>query len=294
VRIESLGIPRNRLTTKAESLSLASDAAADCFDHSSYERSSVDLLIFTGTYRSEFLSEPAIAALLAGELGVNADVTTPEDPTTLAFDLINGGVGFLNACHMASGLIEDGERRVALVVSSEVENNRPEGPRGLIGVAETGSAALLDVSSDGIEGFEAFRFKSFPWYQDRLVTYTEMCEGQLVVSALRDPELSRIYRECVVETVREFLESEGVAMSEIDLIIPQHVEPGFVAELARGLAVEPEKCVDLATDQNDWLSASLVHSLEHVVGSGLATRGQLALLIAVGSGLQVGCALYRF
>ncbi len=294
VRIESLGIAPQDPGGRALTLGLVRAAAVDCFSRSKYRREDVDLLMFAGVYRSEFLSEPAVAALAAGELEINADIPTPEGPKTLAFDVVNGGVGFLNACHIAAGLIRSGKRQVALVTASEVENNRPGGPGERTGIMETGSAVILEAAPDGDTGFGAFLFRSFPEHALRLGASTEMVDGQLVLNVERDPELADIYRDCIALAVRELLAREGLSMADLRVILPSQVAPGFVAALAAELEVDPARCVDIAVDGNDLLSSSVVYSMQHALDRGMVKAGDLGLVIAVGSGIQVGCALYRF
>ena len=294
VRIESLGIPPQDPTGRADTLALVRAAALDCFSRSKYRREDIDLLMFAGVYRSEFLSEPAVAAMAAGELDINADIGTPDGPKTLAFDIVNGGVGFLNACHVAALLIRSGKRQVAMVTASEVENNRPGGPGRRTGVMETGSAAILEAAPDGDTGFGAFLFKSFPEHALRLGAHTEMVDGQLVLNVERDRRLDDVYRDCIALAVRELLAEEGLSIADLQVILPPQVAPGFVAALAAKLEVDPGRCVDIAVDGNDLLSSSLVHSMQHALDRGMVNAGDLGLVIAVGSGIQVGCALYRF
>jgi 3-oxoacyl-[acyl-carrier-protein] synthase III len=215
-------------------------------------------------------------------------------PRTLAFDISNGGVGFLNACHMAAELIRAGKHSVAMVVASEVENNLPGGPAAPIGIVETGSAVILDMAPEPGQGFGAFLFKNFPAHIDRLSSFTSMAGGQLVMNVERDQELHELYLDCITETVRELLDAEGLSLDQVQVILPPQVAPGFVGKLAQRLGAQEARCVDVATEDGDLLSSSLPHAMRHALDHGMVSRGDLGLLIAVGSGIQVNCALYRF
>ena len=294
VRIESLGLAPESSATSSGTLGLVRAAALDCFGRSQYSRADIDLLMFAGVYRSEFLSEPAVAALAAGELEINGDIATPDGPRTLAFDVVNGGVGFLNACKIATGLIRAGKHDVAMITASEVENNRPGGPRSLAGVMETGTAVILDASPDATRGFGAFLCKTYPEHAGQLVAHTEMVDGELVLNVERDPRLGEIYLDCIADAVSELLAAEGLSLRDIQAILPPQVAPGFVAELARRLDVDASLCVDIAVAGHDFLSSSLVHAMRHAIDRQMVKSGDLGLVIVVGSGIQVGCALYRF
>jgi len=98
IRIESVGtIPQKNIGTK-DSLELLQLAASNCLAKSSYPCNDIGLLIYSGVYRSEYILEPAYASLLAGKLNMNAIISDPENKKTLAFDIFNGSIGFLNAC----------------------------------------------------------------------------------------------------------------------------------------------------------------------------------------------------
>jgi 3-oxoacyl-[acyl-carrier-protein] synthase III len=121
-----------------------------------------------------------------------------------------------------------------------------------------------------------------------------MADGALVLHVERDARLCAVYRECIVDAVQELLTAEGLSIDDLDVILPPQVAPGFVADLSRELGVNPGRCVDIAIEAKDYLSSSFVHAMRYALGRGMATSGDLGLAIVVGSGIQVGCALYRF
>jgi 3-oxoacyl-[acyl-carrier-protein] synthase III len=177
VRIAGVGtIPAGPPGSRG-SVQLATEAAAQCLDRTGLDRDQLGLIIHAGVYRDEFISEPAIAALVAGELGVNDDIQSPDGPKTLAFDVFNGAVGFLNACQVGVQMIGAGKTEHAMVVASEIENNSGSAGHRTYGLSETGSAVILSATS-GAEGFGRFVFRHYPEYADALVTYTSHEDGQ--------------------------------------------------------------------------------------------------------------------
>ena len=89
----------------ADTLTMLAEASKKCLDASAYERGEIDVLLTAGVYRTGFLTEPAVASLLAGLLKVNEAPRTAHERKTFAFDILNGGLGFLNACYVASALL---------------------------------------------------------------------------------------------------------------------------------------------------------------------------------------------
>ena len=96
---------RLKRSVKRIHLELLKCAATSCLNKSSYECSEIGVLIYSGVYRSEYIMEPAYATLLAGELDMNAAISAPDNKKTLAFDIFNSSVGFLNACYVAQQMI---------------------------------------------------------------------------------------------------------------------------------------------------------------------------------------------
>ena len=292
VRIDSVGIAPIEQSASVSSIQLAVQAASACLDRTSLDRATLGLIINSGIYRDDFLSEPAVAALVAGELGINGDVQSPDGPKTLAFDVLNGAVGFLNACHVAAGMIGAGKTEHAMVVASEIENNSPDSGYPLRGISQTGSAVLLS-SSDGTEGFGRFVFQHHPEYSGALATYTQQRDGRAWLRIDRDSSLAAIYLSCIPAAAKELLALEGLNPADIAVVLPPYLSPEPLDELAAQLGIPRSRFVDLAAD-SDPFTSSVPYGLEQARRQGLARPGDIALILAAGSGVEVGCTTYRF
>ena len=292
VRIDSVGIAPAGQSAAPNSIELAVRAATACLDRSGIDRAKLGLIINSGVYRNDFLSEPAIASLVAGELDINSDVQSPDGPKTLAFDVLNGAVGFLNACHVAAGMIGAGKAEHAMVVASEVENNTPESGHPLNGISQTGSAVLLSPS-DGTDGFGRFVFQQHPEYRGALATYTQERDGRTFLQVDRDPNLAAIYGSCIPSAAKELLMLEGLDPADIAVVLPPYLPPAALDELAARIGIPRSRFVDLDADCDPFTS-SVPYGLEQARRHGLARPGDIALIVTVGSGVQVGCTTYRF
>ncbi|HEX4393980.1 MAG TPA: amino acid adenylation domain-containing protein [Mycobacterium sp.] len=274
------------------SVDLATQAAAQCLDQSGLDRDELGLIIHAGVYRDEFISEPAIAALVAGELGVNDDIRSPDGPKTLAFDVFNGAVGFLNACQVAVQMIGAGKTGHAMVVASETENNSGSDTHPAYGLSETGSAVILSPTN-GNKGFGRFVFRHYPEYAGALTTYTRHSDGRTWLEIDRDPDLTAHYLDIIADAVGELLKLEAIAPSDVAAVFPPHLSQPDREELATRLGVASSLFVAPATDA-DPFSSSVPHGLQHAWQHGLVSAGDVGLIVSVGSGLQVGCTTYRF
>ncbi len=292
VRIEAVGtVPEG--DTSNDSVALIRRAGGECLAASRHPKGSIGLVIHSGVYRTEFLSEPALAAIAAGALEINHDGEAVGERTTLAFDLLNGAVGTLDACHVATRMIAAGRSPNALILASEVENNPEGGDEPPVGVKPTASALVLELSDDG-EGFGPFLFRSFPEHADADASHTAFRDGRTAMRHERldsfEPDLLRSIRA----TVDELLEAQGVEPGRLALVLPPHGSAGFVARLAGALDLPASTFVALPDEARDYFTSSLAFAFRAARDGGRVKPGDVALIIAAGSGIQVGCCLYHF
>jgi 3-oxoacyl-[acyl-carrier-protein] synthase III len=78
------------------------------------------------------------------------------------------------------------------------------------------------------------------------------------------------------------------------MIFPPQISSRFIAELSERINVPRERFIDVVGEGPDLFSSSLTYALEHAYGRNLVKPGDIGLMIAVGSGIQVGCAIYYF
>jgi amino acid adenylation domain-containing protein len=292
VAIKGVGIAAAEQSGPPRAVDLAVQAAAACLTDSGLDQSSLDVMIHAGIYRDEFICEPAIAALVAGELGVNDDIETSEDPKTFAFDVLNGAVGFLNACHVAVHMIGAGKAEHAMVMASEVENNVPGSDHPPYGLNETGSALILG-STDGTAGFGQFIFHHRPENVEALATYIRHEDGQSWLQIDREPKLTTHYLDAIPAAVEELLTLEGLEPDDIAVVFPPHLAAADLTEMARRINIPRERLVEVVADA-DLFTSSLPYALDHALRHQQVKPGDIGLIVSVGSGVQVGCATYRF
>lgn len=280
---------------RPDTLRLLKSASGRCLEKSKYSKEEVQLLLSVGLYRSEFVTEPAIAALLAGELAMN-DCREPDDEhQTLAFDVLNGSVGFLNACYLASELARTGAVERSMIVASEIENNALVAPERLLGLDELATATILHESEDGESGFQAFAFDQFPEHAAALrvdVAWTP--EGRTTLTRSRDANLTNIFLDCIQSSATAFLCSQGLSKDDVQLLLPPQISTEFVSQVSQRLGFPTDKTIDATSEGKDLASSSTPMALLAAIERGTAAPGDLGLIINVAAGLQVACALYRF
>ncbi|MFT5127933.1 MAG: 3-oxoacyl-[acyl-carrier-protein] synthase III, partial [Rhodothermales bacterium] len=292
IRIESVGTIPEGTVVAADAIELVSAAAENCFACSIHKREEIDLLIHSGVHRNDFICEPAIAAMIAGRLGVNGKETAADGPKTFAYDVFNGAIGFLNACYNAIAMIRSRKFHNVMVVASEVENNANSN-KELLGVKETGSAIILDESTDNV-GFGSFIFRYFTDYIDSFRSQIGQEEGTSYLKFIRNPEIENQYLGCIADAVRDLLAREGLTFEQIKAIFPPQISSEFISHLSDRLKVVKSKFVDVALEGADLFTSSLPYTLKSAQEKQLVSHGDIGLIINVGSGIQVGCAIYYF
>lgn len=289
-RIESLGVslPRRRLLGWG-SHRHAVEAGKRCLAASRYRPSDVRVLVNAGVYRDGHVCEPAIAAYVQHALGVNVDF---HGRRTLSFDLLNGGVGMLNAAHLLVSQMHAGEIQVGMVVASDANPDRRPDPGSA--VAASGAALLLDLSPRNGAGFGAFAFVTREESADLYTAVVSLKEprGRLLIR--RRAELEEAFLAGAAAAAKAVLERDGLRPEDVDLVVPSQVSASFLARLPGALGLPREKVADYASVLPDTPTTSVFLAFDRARAEGALGPGRTALLLACGSGVTVGAATYRF
>lgn len=138
----------------ASAVELASRAARACLEQAQVSPSSVGVLINVGVYRESNTFEPALAALVQKEVGINLDyIADPVPAAGFSFDLMNGACGVLNAVQLAQSLLDTAAAERVLITAADVHpggdaRRDPDYP-----YADLAGAFLLQRSADPDAGF---------------------------------------------------------------------------------------------------------------------------------------------
>jgi 3-oxoacyl-[acyl-carrier-protein] synthase III len=292
--IESMGIVPPSAEPSHDSLQLVVQAAEDCLSQSQVQRGEISILMFAGVHRNEFICEPAIAAMVAGKLGLNAQHAGEEANTTFGFDIFNGAMSFLNACYSGIAFIRSKRFPKVMVAASEIENNLDYPKHAPLGLKETGAAAILQASPDGQRGFRSFLFRYDTRHIGAFYSYIGQDQGQCYLRFRKDPKLEEFYLEAAVAAVKELLDHESLTVRDLAVVLPPQIPGPFIGRLAERLGLPPNRMPNLARDGKDYFTCSLAHGWREWQAHGRLKSGDLGLFISVGTGVQVGCALYQF
>jgi len=294
VGITSIGLSDGRGTgPQADTRDLNRRAAEDCLRNSGLDPRDVELVLCVGMHRSEFVAEPAAATMVADDLEMNHDHDDRDPRRTLAFDLVNGSVGFLNACLVAGQMIAAGRFGNSLIVAAECPHSTDPDGGAFLPVEPIGSAVLLGPT-DGDAGFERFLFRSFPEHVDALSSALVQERGTTYVARACSPRWEDYLLRCAAEAIDELLESAGISLADVQAVLPPQISGRFVSRFAEILSLPPARMIDVTTGGADRSTSSIPLAFDQLRRHHRPRPGDLGLLVCAGAGIQVGCALYRF
>ena len=291
--IAGIGLVRGAEAAGLETVELCRRAGSEGLDRAGCVAEDVELVIHSGVYRTGFIVEPAIAALAAGALEMNAASAPGTGRRTFALDLLAGHLGTLKACSIADSMIRAGRFRRALVLASDVKNTVSHGQSGISGLEPAGSALLMEAGSRGA-GFELFHFRDFPEHIAAFGAYVENPDGRPRLVVHRRPEFVECAAECLARTVRDLLASLDLSLDCFDAILAPSGPPGLETAVRDLLGIGPDRWVVVAPFGGDLVSSSLAAGLRALDDDGKTGPGARILVLAAGAGIQTGCALVRF
>ena len=92
--------------------------------------------------------------------------------------------------------------------------------------------------------------------------------------------------------VGQVLTIEKLDPAQIKVILPPQISTQFIDSLSATMDMSRDRFVDVA--RKDLFTSSLPYALEHIREQNLVKPGDIGLIIAIGSGIQVGCCTYYF
>jgi len=291
IRLGALGFADGSNSVSSATLNLAKNAVRACLAREGVDRNLIELLLFAGVYRSDFVIEPAIAAFLAGELRIN-DTSRDAERRTLAFDVNDGANGFLSACHITARALNHGTIATGLVVVAEGDvPYESDAPR----VSPGASAALLTISPDetGFSAFGSYEFSALSHLAESRIRLKP--EGGAVLDRRVAPEYARERERALMLALEQYLAAQPGLADSLDLLVCPELNSAGASALTDRLRLPPQAQVCSVPAGSDWFTSALPRCVGELQGrQPEELRGKHAVFVSVGSGLKVACATYHF
>jgi 3-oxoacyl-[acyl-carrier-protein] synthase-3 len=288
VVIESTAVSTDR--SVRSSIAHASLAIRDCLERARVSPSGVGVLINVGVYRDSNIVEPAMAALIQKEVGINPDYVKGGIAST-SFDLMNGACGALNAVQVAAALLTTATARYVLVVSSDAHpsNRHVEG----FPYATMGAAMLLRLDAGAPRGFGALRTAPLDDGDPGVEGYAPWMTGaREVISVDVYPRFAGRALDAAEKLAREAIAAEGLDASRT-FLVSSHPTPRFALDLAARLGIDPSAVATADELEGDPHSSALTYGYHRAIERRVAARHSTTLFVAAGAGISAASAVYR-
>lgn len=289
--VERTGIRERRVARDGEKTSdLAVKAAQAALADAKLAADAIDLIIVATTTPDETF--PSVATRVQAALGMTRGA---------AFDLQAVCTGFVYALATADNFIRAGSARTVLVIGAETMtrlldwNDRTtcvlfgDGAGAIVLTAGAGEGNASDRGVLNCELYSDGRLHDL-LYVDGGVSSTQTT-GHLRMQG-RDVFKHAVSNTCTA--IEASARIAGVAVADIDWIVPHQANQRILDTTAKKLHVPMERVVSTIAHHGNTSAASVPLALATAVADGRIKPGQLVLLEAMGGGFTWGAALVRW
>ncbi|MGW5575179.1 hypothetical protein ACWEVD_28595 [Nocardia thailandica] len=241
-------------------------------------------MLSAAVVRDRNIVEPAFAALVQQRLGI-CPAYQPGAVPTITFDVLDGGVGFLDAITVADAFLTAGDAHWALIFGGEAHPSTETDVPGFR-YSSTAAAMLLAAAPEGGFGILHTAVRPGPLAPHVFVDLLAAgADGRRSVTVLERPCPADIAAEAVLAC----LDAEALDLADIDILCSTPA-PDFGAQLLGRMNRKPAGFHTVATEFGDPNSAAPVFAW--AAAEAAAPRGRIRLFVAA-DGPKAACLSYR-
>jgi 3-oxoacyl-[acyl-carrier-protein] synthase-3 len=293
------GIRERRIAAPGEATSdLSLAAARAALKDAGLDAADLELiLVATATPDMLF---PATACLVQHGLGATG---------AAAFDLSAACSGFIFGLSTADSFIRSGAYRTILLIGAETMSRVVDWEdratcvlfgdgagavvlRAAEGDPHRGAPGLIDsrIYSDG----SAWDFICLPGGGSRRPPRQDVVDERMQFLRMRGNETFKVAVRNMERAAREVLDAAGMKPEALKVVVPHQANIRILNAVAERLGVTDEQMVVNLDAYGNTSAASIPLALKDAVDQGRLETGDVALLIAFGSGLTWGSSLIRW
>ena len=284
--VERTGIRARYIAGDGETTaSLATEAARNAIAAASIAPAEIDLIILaTSTPDQTF---PASATIVQTGLGIN---------DCIAFDVQAVCSGFLYALSVADSMIRSGAVNNALVIGAETFSRILDWEdRATCVLFGDGAGAVVLRAEEGVRGVLTTKLHADGRHNQLLYVdggpSTTQTVGKL---RMKGQEVFRHAVTNLAGVLREATEAAGVAVGDIDWLVPHQANRRILDATARKLGLPAERVIVTVDQHANTSAASVPLALDTGVRDGRVKPGDLLVLEAMGGGFTWGAAVIRY
>lgn len=298
------GVTSRRYANSQESSPfMGARAAMAALENAGLKMADIDLII--GACGTSHQAIPCTAALIQRELQW-------EHSAIPCFDVNSTCLSFLTAFHLATRLLERGDHRNVLIVSSEVAsvglNHDHLEAAALFG---DGAAAVVlgAVSEEEKETSEllAFRMETHSKGADTCEilgggsglhpskeNWELISNDPRFLFKMDGPKIFRMASKLLPPFVQRLEQASGVALSDATLMIPHQASESALDIVRRKLKLPPERFLKIIQDRGNMIAASLPLGLHHAIQNRMIRRGDTVYFLGTSAGFSIGGMVLRY
>lgn len=284
--VERTGIRQRHIAEPGTKTSmLATAAARAALDSAGLQAGDIDLII-VATSTPDFIF-PSTACLVQANLGVGG---------AAAFDVQAVCSGFVYALTIADAMVRAGRARHALVIGAEVFSNILDWSDRRTCVLFGDGAGAMVLSASDEPGILAARLNADGRQQHILCAAGNVAGGQVTGDPFLRMDGQAVFKLAVNSLTRsahEVCEEAGVAVSDLDWMVPHQANIRILNFISRKLGLPEEKLIVTLDQHANTSAASVPLAFDVAWRDGRLQPGQLVLLQGVGGGFTWGSVLVR-
>ncbi|MFQ5690532.1 MAG: 3-oxoacyl-ACP synthase III family protein [Gemmatimonadota bacterium] len=277
---------------------LAATAARRALERAGLEASDLDCLIVATLSPDHFF--PGTGVFLQRKLGITG---------IPCLDVRNQCSGFLYALSVADAWIRVGRYRRILLVGTEVHSTglhkNDAGRDTAVLFGDGAGAAILGPTEETDRGILSVhlhadgRHAEKLWVEAPASRYAGLITHEHIARGLTRPAMQgrEVFKHAVhrmPQVVREALKTNGLAIEDVDLLIPHQANLRISQAVQKALGLPDDRIYNNIQRFGNTTAASIPIALHECVEAGRLAAGDLLCLAAFGSGFTWGSALVRW
>jgi 3-oxoacyl-[acyl-carrier-protein] synthase-3 len=281
---ERTGIARRHVADENQTSSdLALEASRSALSAAGVDAGDIDLIV-VATSTPDFIF-PSAACLLQAKLGIKG---------CAAFDVQAVCSGFIYALATADAFIKNQAAKRALVVGAEVFSRILDwNDRGTCVLFGDGAGAVVLAAGDK-PGIHATRLHADGSQVEMLSVPGNVSRGKVIGSPFLQMNGQGVFKFAVrvlEDSARETLAAAGMALEDVDWLIPHQANVRILEATARKLGIPREKLVVTVDHHGNTSAASVPLALDEFIRKGSIRAGDRLLLQGVGGGFTWGSSV---
>jgi 3-oxoacyl-[acyl-carrier-protein] synthase-3 len=288
------GIAQRYVMASGESLvELAADASRTALSRAGIKPAEIEAIV-VGTISSDY-GFPSFGCQLQHQLGID---------TIPAFDVAAACSGFVYAVSVADSSMRAGDWSRVLVIGADALSTMVNwDDRATAVLFGDGAGAAVMVSEPGRRGVLGSLLRSSGQYWDLLAVRNRGVQTTIDAQARRQsdeaikmkgPELFKLAVKSMADVTQQVAQRAGVALQDIELIVPHQANLRIISAVAQRLGLAPEKVFTNVDRYGNTSAASVPIALDEALENNRIRDNDLIMLNACGGGLTWGANLLRW